>query len=161
MPIAASTPIFYIRAAIRCPQNALKRKPAECNAPRCYACGSTYSAFVFDLEIFVVGTEDGNTLDQAENAGDVGPAEENIQDTLSALAKIELVNTQTAKNQGQNCCNNLIFDGPVGTLRIYVALLLHIYDLLRLCLGSGLCDGSAAIFTFGSTLACRGTTLRT
>ena len=120
-------------------------------------------AFILDLEILIVGTQNGDTLDKTEKRRDVGPAEDEVQNTLTTLTQIELVNAQTAKKNCQKSGNNFVLDGPVCPLGVGDSLL-NVDYLLRLSLLCGLGslgNSSTAVFTFGSTGLGRRTALRT
>lgn len=119
------------------------------------------------MEVFIVGTQHDDSLDEGKNSGDVGPAENQVQNTLTILAQIKLMNTQTTQQDCQQCRHNLVLDGPVGTLSIHSRLLDIDYPLCRLCLICGLCglgrlsQCCTAVFALCGTFLGGGTALRT
>lgn len=52
---------------------------------------------MLQLEVFVVRAKIDNTFDQTHDSRDTRPAEQQVKNTHTDLAKIELVNAQTAQ----------------------------------------------------------------
>ena len=93
------------------------------------------SDLILQLEVLIVGAEDHNTLNKTKNCGNIGPAEQNAQNTCAGLAQVELVNTQTTKQDAQNAGYHLILNGPAAVDCGVAGAVLRLYKLRGHVLG--------------------------
>ena len=119
------------------------------------------SYVILYLEVVVIGAQIHDTLYQTNDSGDVSPAKQQIQNTHTGFAQIELVNAKAAQQDRQDAGGDLALYRPAGIDAVIVAgLYKDLYRLTRLTgltvcallliLGCNLRRGYclAAIFTF-------------
>lgn len=88
------------------------------------------SYVVLHLEVVVIGAQIHDTLYQTNDAGNVCPAKQQIQNTHTGFAQIELVDAQTAQQDRQKTGGDLALYRPAGIDAVIVAGLYK--DLYRL-----------------------------
>ena len=88
------------------------------------------SYVILYLEVVVIGAQIHDTLYQTNDAGNVCPAKQQIQNTHTGFAQIELVNAKTAQQDRQDAGGGLALYRPAGIDAVIVAGLYK--DLYRL-----------------------------
>lgn len=73
---------------------------------------------IFDLKVMIIGSQVNNSLNESDNGRNSGPAEQQVDDSLSDFSQIKFVDADTAKKNCQNTGSDLALDWPCGIYSI-------------------------------------------